>query len=46
MRMKISSGDFRVRPGKKDELREWPMIVKPFCKSKGSRLRAARTMNI
>ena len=34
MRMKISSGDFRVRPGKKVELSKWPTVVKPFCKSK------------
>jgi hypothetical protein len=40
--MKVDSEDFRVRPGKKVELREWPTIVKPFCKSKGSRLRVAR----
>ena len=32
--MKINSNDFRVRPGKKVELRECPTIVKPFCKSK------------
>ena len=32
--MKINSKDFRVRPGKKVTLREWPTIVKPFCKSK------------
>ena len=32
--MKINSKDFRVRPGKKVNLREWPTIVKPFCKSK------------
>ena len=34
MKMKINSKDFRVRPGKKVTLREWPTIVKPFCKSK------------
>lgn len=34
MKMKINSMDFRVRPGKKVTLREWPTIVKPFCKSK------------
>jgi PPK2 family polyphosphate:nucleotide phosphotransferase len=34
MRMKINSKDFRVRPGEKVKLREWPTIVKPFCKSK------------
>ena len=32
--MKIDSNDFRVRPGRKVNLREWPTIVKPFCKSK------------
>ena len=32
--MKITSQDFRVRPGKKVALGEWPTIVKPFCKSK------------
>ena len=32
--MKINSEDFRVRPGKKVQLSEWPTIVKPFCKSK------------
>ena len=32
--MKINSKDFRVRPGEKVKLREWPTIVKPFCKSK------------
>jgi PPK2 family polyphosphate:nucleotide phosphotransferase len=26
--------DFRVRPGEKVKLKEWPTIVKPFCKSK------------
>jgi hypothetical protein len=34
MKMKINSKDFRVRPGEKVKLREWPTIVKPFCKSK------------
>jgi PPK2 family polyphosphate:nucleotide phosphotransferase len=34
MKMKINSKDFRVGPGEKVELREWPTIVKPFCKSK------------
>jgi len=34
MKMKINSKDFRVRPGKKFELREWPTIVKPFFQSK------------
>jgi PPK2 family polyphosphate:nucleotide phosphotransferase len=32
--MKIDSKDFRVRPGEKVNLREWPTIVKPFFKSK------------
>jgi PPK2 family polyphosphate:nucleotide phosphotransferase len=32
--MKIHSKDFRVRPGEKVDLREWPTIVKPFYKSK------------
>ena len=32
--MRIDSKDFRVRPGEKVKLREWPTIVKPFCKSK------------
>ncbi|MHB8500272.1 MAG: PPK2 family polyphosphate kinase [Candidatus Acidiferrales bacterium] len=32
--MKISSKDFRVRTGRKVKLRDWPMIIKPFCKSK------------
>ena len=34
MKMKINSKDFRVRPGEKFKLREWPTKVKPFCKSK------------
>jgi polyphosphate kinase 2 (PPK2 family) len=34
MKMKINSKDFRVRPGAKVKLREWPTIVKPYCKSK------------
>ncbi len=34
MNMKINSKDFRVRPGEKVKLKEWPTIVKPFCKSK------------
>jgi PPK2 family polyphosphate:nucleotide phosphotransferase len=34
MKMKIDSKNFRVRPGKKVQLSEWPTIVKPFCKSK------------
>ena len=32
--MKISSKDFRVKPGEKVKLGTWPTIVKPFCKSK------------
>jgi PPK2 family polyphosphate:nucleotide phosphotransferase len=32
--MKINSKDFRVRPGEKVNLREWPTMVKPFCTSK------------
>jgi PPK2 family polyphosphate:nucleotide phosphotransferase len=32
--MKINSEDFRVRPGKKIQLKEWPTIVKPFYHSK------------
>jgi hypothetical protein len=32
--MKINSKDFCVRPGKKVALKEWPTIMKPFCKSK------------
>jgi PPK2 family polyphosphate:nucleotide phosphotransferase len=32
--MKINSKDFRVEPGEKVDLREWPTIVKPFFKSK------------
>ena len=32
--MKIDSKDFRVHPGEKVELSEWPTIVKPYCKSK------------
>ena len=32
--MKINSKDFRVWPGEEVKLREWPTIVKPFCKSK------------
>jgi len=34
MKMKINSKDFRMRPGEKVKLKEWPTIVKPFCKSK------------
>lgn len=32
--MTIDSNDFRVPPGKKVELRDWPTAVKPFSKSK------------
>src|SRR5580693_4034756 len=32
--MKIDSKDFRVTPGKKVDLKEWPTIVKPLCESK------------
>src|ERR1022692_4652799 len=32
--IKINSKDFRVRPGDKVKLTEWPTIVKPFSKSK------------
>jgi PPK2 family polyphosphate:nucleotide phosphotransferase len=32
--MKINSKDFRVRPGEKMKLKDWPTIVKPFCESK------------
>ena len=31
--MKIHPKDFAVRPGAKVQLKEWPTIVKPFCKS-------------
>jgi PPK2 family polyphosphate:nucleotide phosphotransferase len=34
MKMKINSRDFRVRPNEKVKLKEWPTIMKPFCKSK------------
>jgi len=32
--MKLTSKDFRVRPGKKVHLNKWPTLVSPFCKSK------------
>jgi PPK2 family polyphosphate:nucleotide phosphotransferase len=32
--MKIDSSEFRVRPGHKVKLSDWPTIVKPFFKSK------------
>jgi PPK2 family polyphosphate:nucleotide phosphotransferase len=34
MKMKISTKDFRVRPGEKIKLRKWPTRVKPFYRSK------------
>jgi PPK2 family polyphosphate:nucleotide phosphotransferase len=34
MKMRIDSKDFRVRPGEKVKLNQWPTRVKPFCKSK------------
>jgi len=34
IKMKINSKDFRVRPGERVKLKDWPTIVKPFCKSK------------
>src|SRR5487761_1190393 len=32
--MKIKSKDFRVRPGARIKLKQWPTLVKPICKSK------------
>jgi len=32
--LKINSNDFRVQPGKKVDLADWPTVVKPFFKSK------------
>ena len=32
--MRINSKDFRVRPGEKVKLREWPTLVQPFCRAK------------
>jgi PPK2 family polyphosphate:nucleotide phosphotransferase len=32
--MKINSKNFRIQPGKEVTLKDWPTIVKPFCKSK------------
>jgi PPK2 family polyphosphate:nucleotide phosphotransferase len=32
--MKINAKDFRVRPGEKVQLKDWPTTVKPFCESK------------
>ena len=34
MKMKINSKDFRVPTGKKVNLKKWPTMVKPVCKSK------------
>jgi PPK2 family polyphosphate:nucleotide phosphotransferase len=34
MKMRIDSKAFRVRPGEKVKLSEWPTSVKPVCKSK------------
>jgi PPK2 family polyphosphate:nucleotide phosphotransferase len=34
MKMKIKSKDFRVQPGEKVQLKDWPTSVKPFCNSK------------
>src|ERR1700685_659597 len=34
MKIKIDSKDFRVRPGKKVNLKAWPTVAKPICKSK------------
>src|ERR1022692_4250956 len=34
MKMRINSKDFRVRPGEKVKLQEWPTMMKPVCKSK------------
>jgi PPK2 family polyphosphate:nucleotide phosphotransferase len=34
MKMRIDSKDFRVRPGEKVQLSEWPAIIRPFCESK------------
>jgi len=34
MRMKINSRKFHVRPGERVKLREWPTLIRPFCKSK------------
>jgi hypothetical protein len=32
--MKISSREFRVKPGRRVRLEDWPTVVKPFCDSK------------
>ena len=34
MKNKITSKDFRVTPGEKVNLKQWPTRVKPFCESK------------
>src|SRR5579885_3200465 len=34
MKLRINSKDFRVRPGEKVKLEEWPTVVQQFCKSK------------
>jgi PPK2 family polyphosphate:nucleotide phosphotransferase len=34
MKMRIDSKDFRVRPGEKVQLSEWPATIRPFCESK------------
>src|SRR5271165_6007707 len=34
MKMNINSKDFRVRPGDKVQLTEWPTSMKPFYESK------------
>jgi PPK2 family polyphosphate:nucleotide phosphotransferase len=34
MEMKINPKEFRVQEGEKVDLRKWPTIVKPICKSK------------
>jgi polyphosphate kinase 2 (PPK2 family) len=35
MKIGIDSKDFRVRPGQKVNLKNWPTKVKPICKTKG-----------
>ena len=32
--MKIKSEDFQVRDGEKVNLKKWPTLVEPVCKSK------------
>jgi len=34
MKMNVKSKDFRVRPGEKSKIKEWPTLVKPLCTSK------------